>query len=177
VTLTTRLAVNLAGFVLVSGCGAPKPCLELHQGDRLKIVVVLPDRKEGSECAAGLGIVPGTELTATIRSIAGGGDNQDCVAAEADFVAPDGWTWTYRHTSTDDADISGWYDAAKDNCAGVLSVGIQAPSIPSPDWDPATMAGAAPATIELGYSERDDRSDPSCPGQCGVRFGVKVSRL
>lgn len=175
--LATRVALSLAAFAVVGGCSAdPKGCLELEQGNRLRIVVLGPDVTEGSECAAQLGIVAGAELTATIRSIAGGGDNQDCIAAEADFVAPDDWTWTYLHTSTDDADISGWYDATNGNCAGRMSLGITAPGIPSPNWDPAT-GGSAPATISIGYSQRDDRTDPSCPGQCGLRFGVKVERL
>jgi len=173
-TRATRLVLSLATVALLDGCGRPEPCLGLKRGDSVRVILIAPDPAEGSECGAALGIVSGAELIGTIRSIEGGGDNQDCVAAEADFTAPDGWTWTYLYPSTDDADISGWYDAKKGNCAGRISMGITAPGIPSPDWQPGE--GSSPAYIDIGYSPRDGHGDPSCPGECGPRFGVKITR-
>jgi hypothetical protein len=174
--MAPKLVVSVAALTLAGCGGGPDPCLGLKKGDRIKVVTIASEYSPATECAGQLGIVPGGEMVATIRGFGGGGDQQDCVAAQADVEAESGWTWTFRGPSTDDADISGWYDASYGNCRGSILMRLSAPSIPSPSWDPVSAPGSAPADIDIFYTEKDDRTDPTCPGECPATYGVQVSR-
>src|SRR5687767_13190360 len=85
------LVVTAVTCSLLSCSGALEPCDGIELGERIRITI-LDSHTTG--CGEQLGLIDGTELTATITDF-GAGENQNCTSGKAEIDIKNDWHWTY----------------------------------------------------------------------------------
>jgi hypothetical protein len=172
--MTCRISVPVSVvslFAALPGCGKPKPCADIEEGDRLQIEIVGPrgTPHAGEEsCFRDWGLVEGSAIQGTVVELQ---SESACRSGVLDAPGVGDWEWTLLDDSSKgERTLDSLHAVTNGACEAQLTIGLTGP-------DSVVCTPNAGESCKLFVLFLPMGTEELCPPGCSTNLDVRLRRL